>query len=403
MIRVMIADDSKATQRLLMSLLDSEPGIEVVGTASNGNEAIEMYRRLRPDLVTMDIYMPELDGLEATRSIMNEFPEARIVIISSLVNSKDLKTSFEAMRAGAVEVVGKPTGVLRGDYTEVKVALSRILRRMMESHPARRLSWQAESPRRAEKKTEEKGSEISGRFRIPSSIPPSDVAAAESMPALSEVAPPTAAVQELKSSLRVDRLPEKYCPSLVVIGGSTGAPAVLVDLISALPADYPLPIVIAQHIARGFAKGLADWLSSSSRIKARLADDGDSLRPGTVLVSRDDSHLVIKPGGTVGLVERIAHEQYTPSINVFFESTAEAYGPRALGILLTGMGADGAAGLLKMRDNGAVTLAQDESSAVVYGMPRVAYEIGAVFKQMNPIEMVAFLLSIQQRFQRPEA
>lgn len=397
MIRVMIADDSRATQRLLKSLLDNEPGIEVVGTAGNGKEAVELYRAIRPDLVTMDIYMPEMDGLEATRLIMSEFPDARIVIVSSLVNSKDLKTSFEAMRAGAIEVVGKPTGVLRGDYTEIKIALSRVVRRMMETHPARRLNWQDETVDRAERQEEKKGSEGTGAGRqINSQSPkaaPSEWVPLSSVPPAPTSTPPAA----INAGLRISSVPEGYFPAVVVIGGSTGAPAVLVDIISSLPANFPVPIVIAQHIARGFAKGLADWLSASSKIKARLAEDGDALRPGTVLISRDDSHIIIKPGGSVGLVDRIPHEQYTPSINVFFESAAEAYGLRALGVLLTGMGADGAAGLLKMRDAGAVTLAQDEKSAVVYGMPRVAYEIGAVLKQMNPSELIAFLMAIYQR------
>jgi two-component system chemotaxis response regulator CheB len=395
MIRVMIADDSKATQRLLQSLLASEPGIEVVGTAGNGAEAVEMYRQLRPDLVTMDIYMPEMDGLEATRRIMDSFPEARIVIVSSMVNSKDLKTSFEAMRAGAIEVVGKPTGVLRGDYTDVKVALSRVIRRMMESHPSRRLSWQGKTARQARHKDNEKRGENSGFFKSPSSTPPSAAAPAEWTPLSS--APPPPAAPEILGGLRVDRIPHGYFPAVVLIGGSTGAPAVLVEIVSALPADFPVPIVIAQHIARGFAKGLADWLSASSKLKARLAEDGDALRPGTVFVSRDDRHIIIQPGGSIGLVESIPQEQYTPSINAFFESAAEAYGGRALGVILTGMGADGAAGLLKMRDAGAVTLAQDEKSAVVFGMPRVAYEIGAVVRQVNPAEITSFLLSIHKR------
>lgn len=382
MIRVLIADDSRATQRILTSLLADEPGIEVIGTASTGVEAIQKFRELKPDLVTMDIFMPEMDGLEATRRIMEEF-SARIVIISSMVNSRDLKTSFEAIRSGAIEVIGKPTGVLQGDYSEVKKTLIRVIRKMMDTTPENRFSWLPGDP-------------YPGLSDISEAVT-QDLEPIDEVPVSGRISqfPMEAGLKPV--NVRIASIPDSFFPSIICIGGSTGAPAVLVDMLSHLPADYPIPIAIAQHIARGFAHGLADWLNSSCKMDVKLVDKGDKMRPGTVLVSRDDHHFRFRPRGFIDLMQSVDTEQYTPSINMFFESAAEAYGPTAMGIILTGMGADGAMGLLKMRQTGAVTIAQDEKSSVVYGMPRVAVESDAVLQEMDPAQMVGLMLEVAER------
>jgi len=226
MLRVLIAEDSLVIQRTLTALLDGEDGIEIVGVASDGRQAVEMTRRLRPDLVTMDIFMPEMDGLEATRRIMEECP-TRIVIISAMVGDRDVKHSFEAMRAGAIEVIAKPHGVLAGNYSEVRHSLGNVLRKIAKAQPKAQMSW------------------LPSAAAAPAPAPPKGFGAARTGVS-SSPCPRTA---------RVRPMPAEFRPEIVCIGGSTGAPTVLVEVLSRLPGDYPFPIVVAQHIARGFAPG----------------------------------------------------------------------------------------------------------------------------------------------------
>ena len=364
MLRVLIAEDSQVVQRTLQALLADEPGIEIVGTANDGAEALALCRELQPDLVTMDIFMPEMDGLEATRRIMDECP-TRIVIISSMVGPKDQRTTFEAMRAGAIEVIEKPHGVLLGNYEDVKYNLSRVLRKMAHARPVNQLSWLPPAPRDAPLTT----------------APPAP--AASGPPRSRPAAPPTGA--------RPGRIPRDFAPSIVCLGGSTGAPAVLVEVLAALGADYPLPIVVAQHIARGFARGLADWLDASSPLAVKVAEQGDVLGPGRVFIGPDDRHFEVTPSFTLSLRAAASRQEHVPSVNRFFASVARVYGDKAFAAVLSGMGSDGAEGLQAMRDAGAVTVVQAEPSCVVFGMPKVAMESGAAMREVTPQQLAALL------------
>ncbi|MCK9459094.1 MAG: chemotaxis-specific protein-glutamate methyltransferase CheB [Proteobacteria bacterium] len=349
MLRILIAEDSPVIQRTLRALLEGEPGIEIVGVAGDGGEALRMCRDLRPDLVTMDIFMPEMDGLEATRRIMEECP-TRIVIISAMVGERDLSSSFEAMRAGAIEVIEKPHGVLAGNYSEVKLSLARLLRKVAVAKPAAQMSW----------------------LRLSRQV---------------EAAPAPRAAGPLR------RVPEAFEPEIVCIGGSTGAPAVIVEVLSKLPKGYPFPIVVAQHIAKGFAAGFASWLDSAVPLEVRVADGREALRPGLVLVAPDTHHLELRRPGGYELVPPTDPRRHVPSIDALFRSAAKAHGDRTLGVLLSGMGKDGAEGLEAVYAAGGVTLAQSEATSVVYGMAKVACEAGAVMESVTPQRLTGILLA----------
>ena len=353
MIRILIAEDSPVVQRTLVTLLRAEDGIEVVGVAENGVQAVELCCALRPDLVTMDVFMPVVDGLEATRAIMECCP-TRIVIISSLVNDADLNTSFEAMRAGAVEIIEKPRGLSGRSYSDVQRKLGGILRNMVSARPERtQMNVAAPTPSRTSTERPE---------------------------------------PSVRSSVAL--LTSRRRPQVVCLGGSSGAPAVLVSVLGGLAADYPIPIVLAQHIARGFGRGLVSWLDQSIALRVQRAADGAVLEAGTVTVAPDDQHLEIRPGGQVNLAPSDSTSPYTPSIDRFFSSAAHAFGSGALAVLLSGMGRDGAEGLLALRQAGALTLAQDEETSVVYGMPREALECGAAERAISPAALLALLRSL---------
>ncbi|MDD5309807.1 MAG: chemotaxis-specific protein-glutamate methyltransferase CheB [Deltaproteobacteria bacterium] len=354
MLRVLIVDDSPAVQRTLAALLENDPDVTVVGIASNGAEAVSMCKELMPDLVTMDIFMPVMDGLEATRQIMRDTP-TRILIVSSMVKSKDMSIAFEAIRAGAVEVVEKPHGVLRGNYSEVRAALLRLLKGAAEAIPKATLSLAPPQP--------SAWSEEDKDVPVPRS----------------------------SARRKTGDIPALLSPQIVCIGGSTGAPGVLAEILANLPKSFQVPIVVAQHIARGFADGMAEWLDSQTHLKVRMVKGEEPLAPGVVLVAPDDGHVEISrrlasrvPGGSFA-------SAHMPSVDLLFSSAAAAYGRWSLGVLLSGMGHDGAQGLLAMREAGGVTVAQDEESSVVWGMPKAAIDKGAALVTMTPAEIVQLL------------
>ncbi len=367
MIRILIADDSQVFQRVLSSCLDEESGIEIVGIVDNGDEAIEMCRTLRPDLVTMDIFMPGITGLEATRRIMKECP-TRIVIISSMINSKNLKYTFEAMQAGAVEVIDKPQDMLTGNYDNVRKQLLKVIRRSMEAQPDKRFNWSQTDNIRPTARSYVEGDSRDTLFD-----------------------------SSLDREWEIRTIREKFVPRIIALGGSTGAPAVVADILTHLPKNFYVPILIAQHIVKGFSKGMADWLNSGVTSEVRTAEDNMLVKPGQVLFAPDDTHLGITSGNRIILKKRAPTDLYVPSVNHLFKSIATSFSTWALGIILSGMGKDGAEGLLELRKAGGVTIAQNEETSIVWGMPKVATEMGAAMTQMNPSEMIQFLTQIDER------
>lgn len=324
MIRILITDDSATCRTLLGAILGAEPGFEVVGMARDGLEAVEMNRELRPDVVTMDLHMPRLGGLEATREIMIDAPTP-IILVSGDAGVGDVGLSLRALEAGALDVLRKPPAAGSKEYPESARRLRATVRAMA-------------------------GVKVVRRFR--------------GRPA----AVPTAAIPARPGPCRR--------PAAVAIAASTGGPAALHRLLSGLPAGFPAPILIVQHIARGFASGLASWLGDASGVRVKLASAGEPMLPGVAYLAPDDRHLVAGGRGLVALSDGPAIGGFRPSANALFESVASAWGPSATAVILTGMGEDGVAGLRAVRRAGGRVIAQDEASSVVFGMPGAAVAAG---------------------------
>ena len=352
MIRVLIVDDSATARLLLTRLLTSDPDIEVVGTANDGAEGVARALELRPNLITMDIRMPRMDGLEATRRIMEQIPTP-IIVVSASVDSADLPITFSAIQAGALEVLEKPVGFGAQNFEALRQRLLLTVKLMAEVMVVRR------RPR-----------------------PPTGTLPASSAPHYG----PPAERPRVTQPLHIPSLSQPL--ALVAIGASTGGPSALATLLKVLPADFPVPIAIVQHIASGFLPGLVTWLQTMCALSLKVAQEGELMAPGQVYFAPEDRHLVLSARGMLSASYAPAVSHVRPSATVLFKSAAAAYGPEVAGVLLTGMGDDGAEGLKAIREAGGTTLAQDEATSVVYGMPRAAVELGAV-SVVLPLERMA--------------
>ncbi len=320
-IRVLVVDDSLVAREMLKHILGSDAGIEVVGTATDGAEAVEMTAALRPDLVTMDIHMPRMDGIEATERIMAYTPTP-VLVVSSSVYGEGVGRAFDALACGALDVVLKPAP---RDWAGLDGIARDLVRRVQMLSRVRVI-------------THVRGRQA-GRRAV--------AAHAEPHPG-----------------------------SVVAIGASTGGPSALRVVLGGLPAGLPAPILVTQHIADGFIPGLVDWLDTACAIRVRVAEDDCALEPGTAYVAPTGRDLELD-GGVARLAEPAVGQVHAPSADVLFKSVARSCGRDAVGVLLTGMGADGARGLCALHDAGAATIAQDEATSVVFGMPRAAIELGA--------------------------
>ncbi|MDD5558922.1 chemotaxis-specific protein-glutamate methyltransferase CheB [Candidatus Methylomirabilis sp.] len=354
MIRILVADDSATVREYLAFLLDQDPALQVVGKARDGLDALEQAERLKPDVIVMDVHMPRMNGYEATRQIMERVPTP-IVMVSASSTRYEAATAFEALKAGALTVVEKPTGQDHPTQAESVRRLVQTVKLMAEVKVIRR--W----PR-----TRDWGSGVRDRGLI----------------------------SELPSPSPRPLAPGSQKIRLIAIGGSTGAPQVINDILARLPRELGAPILIVQHIAPGFTGGFADWLAQGTRLAVKLAESGEATRPGTVYLAPEGFQTGITTEGRIRLTRESAEEGFCPSASYLFQSVAEAYGRSAIGILMTGMGRDGAAGLKRLREAGGVTIAQDEESCVIFGMPQEAIRQGAVEHVLSPEQIVGAIRSL---------
>lgn len=342
-IRVLVADDSATIRTYLAGLIAAAPGLTVVGEARDGEEAVRMVETLQPDVVSMDIQMPRLDGLEATRQIMASRPTPTVMVSALVEDEVDL--SFKAMEAGALAVLRKPPSPRDPDYNVILREYITTLKAMAGVSVVRR--WQ--------------------------DTPTNGVAIRANTKPLNG--------QHLK-------------PELIAIGASAGGPSALADLLTGLPENFAAPVIIVQHMPDEFLPGLARWLAKHTPLDVCMTEDGQVLQAATVYLAAGGAHLTIGRRGTALSIHMIADKEvsrYCPSIDVFFTSVAEVCGTTGVGIILTGMGDDGAKGLLSIRKAGGRTFAQSEASCTVFGMPGVALSYGAVEETMNPTQMARLL------------
>lgn len=351
--RVLIVDDSATGRLVLRKLFAGDARITVVGEAANGRVALQMLERTQPDIVVMDVVMPVLGGLEATAEMMAESPRP-VLLISELVG-KDARLNFRALQSGALDLSRKPTIA----DLEDPAAKERFLRQVL---------LLAEVPVITRHRNE----------RRP---------AATAVP--TAAAPAVAKTEPRKPWPKVTRDVE-----LVLIGASTGGPPALLNILTALGAAAPWPILIAQHMSPGFLEGMARWLSSSCAVPVEMGRAGVVPEAGKAYLAPDGAHLEYR-AGTLRLDYRPPERGNLPSINYLFESVArDIVAPRAAAVLLTGMGEDGARGLLALREAGAWTAAQDQASSVVYGMPKAARDNGAAQEILALDEIGARLLQL---------
>lgn len=345
-VRVLVVDDSLVARELLVHILNGAACIEVVGVANDGETAVREAERLRPDVIVMDIHLPGLNGFDATRRIMETFP-TRIVMATATSDAKEVAANFRAIDAGALAVLAKPVGPGHPGFAEAAEELIRTVRLMSEVQVVKR--W----PRDGSAKR---------------------VAAAAST---------TSAVR------------------LVVVGASTGGPIALKALLSRLPKNFPVPILIVQHISDSFVDGFAQWLGDTSGFEVQVAKHGEEARPGVAHVAPSESHMQVRANRTIELVDGPKEHGVKPSVSVLFRSAAAAFGAAATGVLLTGMGRDGAQELKALRERGSITFAQDRESSVVFGMPGEAVALGAATYVLAPDKIAAVLAGVVTRQGKP--
>jgi two-component system, chemotaxis family, protein-glutamate methylesterase/glutaminase len=334
--RVLVVDDSPASRKLLTHILAADPSILVAGEAVNGEEAVRLTARLAPDLVTMDVRMPLMDGFEATRRIMSETPTPIVMI--SAAQPDEVAWSFRAIEAGALTVLAKPVGPKSAGYEAQARALVTAVKELSNVRVVTRRHSMAR--------------------REPSRLRPSG---------------PRAEVQ------------------VVGIAASTGGPAALAKIVAGLGPRLPVPVLVVQHIGSGFDRGLVDWLESAGRISVVMATQGQALEPATVYVSPHDRHLGVSRSGRILLSDGPPVAGHRPSATHLFRSIAAAYGPNGVGVILTGIGTDGCEGLRALRQAGGTVLAQDRASSVVYGMPRAVVDAGLA-DRILPVDSMARVL-----------
>jgi len=329
--KILIVDDSALMRAIIKTFLNAQSDMEVIGEASNGQRAVEMNSKLSPDFIIMDIIMPIMDGLEATRQIMQEKPTA-IIVFSGDATAEN---SFQAMNMGALDIMQKPDIDTINDPVFQKDFLSKI--------------------------------RILGKKRLFHEAKPS------------------------KTPGRLKSLQQNY--NIVVIGASTGGPVAVRELLEELPENFPVGIALIQHLETGFDQGYASWLNESSPLTVKLAQKSQSIVAGEVIIAPVNKHLIIKDDYLI-LDDRPKVLNQKPSVDVLFETAAQNFREHTLGVLLTGMGRDGAAGCVSIVNKGGKTLVQDEATSAIFGMPKAAIEMGGASKILPLNQMAQMITSL---------
>lgn len=366
-IRVLIVDDSRTIQLVLKRILTVPGEIEVVGTASDGREGLDLVQRLDPDVVCTDLAMPGVDGFRLIADIMARHPRP-ILVISSLIGESDSTASFRALEAGAVDVLAKPASSAQMEKLSQElvrkvriVAGVRVITRraLPGTAPGDTGSLRAASPASARPLPARPEGPATSGFRHTEVPPPASFSRETPRPA-----PPP---RGLTASL-LRRAPIQ----VVAIGASTGGPQALQVLLKELPATFPVPILCVQHISEGFLNGMVEWLDHQCALKVRIAQTGEAPLPGHVYFPQEETHLVVDRAGRLMPSFDAPLEGHRPSVTTTFLSVARHFAAASAGVLLTGMGRDGAEGMVEIQRAGGITIAQDEATSVVWGMPREA-------------------------------
>ena len=343
MIRLLLVDDSVTQREIFRRLFAEDGAFTVVAEAANGEEAVALVLKHVPDVVLMDIHMPGMDGIAATREIMRLCP-VPIVVASATLRRQDIDLAMKAIEAGAVSVIEKPQGA-------VLLHLQKIAPQLREELLAASTAIVRRRP----------------------------------FPATARVPAPTSAKTAATGQVEV-----------IGIAASTGGPPVLLEIISALPKPFPLPVLLVQHISEGFVEGFARWLGEMTGHPTRLATDAARLEPG-IWLAPGGRHLALANRARLELPLRRANDLHCPSANVLFDSMSRHAGKSSLGILLTGMGDDGATGLLALKKSGGQTVIQNEATALIWGMPKSAKELGAANQELSPSEIVRVMIAAAER------
>ncbi|MDB6094887.1 MAG: response regulator receiver (CheY-like) modulated CheB methylesterase [Verrucomicrobia bacterium] len=344
LINVLVVDDSAVSRMHLVHLLKADPLIRVVDAVNDGQAALDFIKKQAPDAIVMDIHMPGMDGFETTRRIM-EIQPVPIIICSADTTPGGVATTFRALEAGAIACVEKPVSREHPDFESMAADLRQTVRLMSEVKVVRR--W----PRSRS-----------------STTPFSSARSAEPKP-------PT--------GIR-----------LVGIGASTGGPPVLQTILAGLPKNFPVPVLIVQHITHGFLPGLVEWLGQTTGFQVQIAAHGVTPLAGHVYLAPDGFHMGLNPSGRILLTKEQPENGLRPAVSYLFRSLADVCGPDVVGVLLTGMGKDGAVELRLMKDKGAITIAQDRESSVVHGMPGEAIALGGATHVMPADKIAGLLLTL---------
>lgn len=337
MIKVLVVEDSSTVRDLLVSVLNSDENIQVIGTANNGREAVDFVKKTVPDLITMDINMPVMDGYQATAEIMSKRP-VPIILISASSNPLEVSTTFLALEKGAMDLIEKPTSPNDPKFAKWK---SHLIRTVLAT----------------------------GRLRLKKPRGRQQVSAVLSAP-----------------KVRIDS--HSRSVKAVAIGASTGGPPALRSILTGLGTDFQHPVLVAQHMSARFMPAFCEWLANSSQMPVRIPDNGAPLEGGVVYVAPDSCFMGLRKSGRFHIQPADENGELCKTVSHLFSSVLDVFGDEVIGVLLTGMGKDGALELKQMKDRGAITIAQDEATSVVYGMPRVAAKLGAA-QYMLPIEEIA--------------